>query len=968
MKAVVLAGMRTAVFFAAWLLVTILAAADSRARDTIELPLKAVSVDILNAADRAESSIPETVIQLDDSGTGQANEFTATAVGPGPNYRWLVFTVKNLGSRPETRLVAVGREGITGTGLQSRSRLSTRFLNVTVSQGPRPAIRSNRNTDSFLVDVPPGQSITYAVELSGRWPGALILWSPSSFDDQKRRIAFFHGLLIGIGVLGALYISILYIVRRSVIFPAAALFAWAGVIFLCYELGYWPLGIEFGSSWITTFRTIAVSLMAVGILAILFTFLELDKRWPVASTGVMVMAGIAVPIILMSFLLAGLSYFLAWVLFAMAVGGGCLLIGRMALQGLIRAQVTVPSWVLVTVWTFFAALYQAGILGHALVAPGLAATLVLVMLMIAFTVTQFAFDASVISSRFFEDSGRRALALAGSEQCVWDWHAAEHSLYVGPEIEVMLGLPHGGTDLSDQDNWLELVHPADRVGYLSSVEAALQRGRGTFRHAFRMRRNDGAFRWFQLRARVMADEHGKANRCIGTLADITAHRASEERLLRDAVHDSLTGLPNRALFMDRLQQVIRQFHGDKERQLAIFVVDIDRFKNVNDGLGHAVGDSLLLTMARRIKRCLGPHDTLARISGDQFGIIFTSTQKSGETGALAEQIRLAVGAPVRLNPREVFLTASIGVAQYNGKIDLAEDLLKEAEIALFQAKRLGKNKIEFFRSNMRDNTANRVALESDLRRALERNEMELMYQPIVRLADMKVAGFEALIRWQHPQLGLLGPDDFIGIAEETGIISDLGRFALNEAARQLGTWQRAFTPHDPVFTSVNVSSRQILGQDLVEDVELILNRADVVEGSLKLEITESLVMENMELSARILERLTALGAGLSCDDFGTGYSSLSNLQRFPFDTIKIDRSFLNNSNPDDPASEIILHSIVNLAHDLDMDVVAEGAETQEDIELLRELGCEYVQGFYFGQPMSSQEAIAYLAGKPGEWS
>ncbi len=959
--------MRTAIVLAAWLLATALAGSVAQARDVIELPLDAVSIDVLSAADKAESADRDTVIEVDD-GNGATRQVTIRAKGAGPNHRWLVFTAKNLSRNPVARLVAVGREGITGTGLQTRTRLATRFLDVTASQGPRPIIRSDRNTDSFLIDVPAGKTVTYAVEIAGRWPDTFILWTPSSFDSQKRRIAFFHGLLIGIAVLGALYISILFIVRRAVSFPAAALFAWAGVIYLCYELGYWPLGLDFGRAWITTFRTIAITLMALGILAILLTFLELQKRWPAASMATMVLAGISIPIMLMSFFFSGLAYFLGWILFVLCVGMGCFLIGRLALQGMIRAQVTVPSWVLISVWTFFAALFQAGILGHALVAPGLAATLVLVMLMIAFTVTQFAFDASVISSRFFEDSGRRGLALAGSEQCVWDWHQNEHSLYVGPEIEVMLGLHHGGADYSDPDQWLDLIHPADRVGYISAVEAAIQRGRGTFRQMFRLRRNDGAYRWFQLRARAMTDEHGRSIRCIGTLADVTAHKAAEERLLRDAVHDSLTGLPNRALFMDRLQQVIKQYHGDKERQLAIFVVDIDRFKNVNDGLGHAVGDSLLLTMARRMKRCLGPNDTLARISGDQFGIIFTSRQHSGETGALAEQIRLAIGAPVKLNPREVFLTASIGIAQYNGKIDSSEELLKDAEIALYQAKRMGKNKIEFFRTSMRDDRTNRVTLESDLRRALERNEMELMYQPVVRLADMKVAGFEALLRWQHPQLGLLNPDDFIGIAEETGMIADLGRFALNEAARQLGTWQRAFTPSDPVFTSVNVSSRQILGQDLVEDVELILNRADLVEGSLKLEITESLVMENMELSAKILERLISLGAGLSCDDFGTGYSSLGNLQRFPFDTIKIDRSFLNNSNPDDPASEIILNSIVSLAHDLEMDVVAEGAETQEDIELLRALGCEYVQGFYFGQPMSSQEALAYLAGKPAEWT
>lgn len=960
-----MAVFRPASVFALWCLAVAFAAASAHARDTIELPLESPSIDVLTAADKVVSQNPEITIQV-DGGSGTAADLQVKAVGSGPEYRWLVFTIRNVDRQPVSRLVAVGQDGVTGTGLYERHNQGPRLLNVVASRGARPILRSSRNTDSFLIDIPPSASLTFVVEVAGVWPENLILWKPAAFDAQRRRISFFHGLLIGIATLGAIYISILFIVRRTMIFPAAALFAWASVAFLCFELGYWPLGFTVGANWITASRAITVSIMSLGVLAILFSFLELRRRWPIAATAVIILAVACAPILALSLFADGFAHLLAWLLFVTCVGLGCFLIGRQALRGVIRAQVTVPAWVLIAVWAFFAGLYQAGILSHAIAGPALAATLVLVMLMIAFTVTQFAFDASVISSRFFEDSGRRALALAGSEQCVWDWHEAERQLYVGPEIEVMLGLTPG-SNYSHPEAWAELVHPSDRIGYESSVEAAIQRGRGTFRQSFRLRRSDGAYRWFQLRARAMPDEHGRGARCIGTLADVTAMKSAEERLLRDAVHDSLTGLPNRALFIDRLQQALRQFEDNKERQLAVFVVDLDRFKNVNDGLGHAVGDSLLLTMARRVKKCLGPNDTLARISGDQFGIIFATTQQSGQTGALAEQIRLAIGAPVKLNPREIFLTASIGVAQHNGKGDTSENLLKNAEIALYQAKRLGKNKIEFYRTSMRDERSNRVTLESDLHRALERDEMELMYQPIVRLSDMKVAGFEALIRWQHPQLGLLGPDEFIGIAEDTGMILDLGLFAINEASRQLGTWQRAFTPNDPVFASVNVSSRQVIGQDLVEDVEMILSRADLVEGSLKLEITESLVMENPELSARILERLRELGAGISCDDFGTGYSSLSNLQRFPFDTIKIDRSFLRNNNPDDPASEIILHSIVTLAHDLDMDVVAEGVESQEDIDLLREIGCEFAQGFFFGEPMSAQDAISYLAGKPANW-
>jgi diguanylate cyclase (GGDEF)-like protein len=397
--------------------------------------------------------------------------------------------------------------------------------------------------------------------------------------------------------------------------------------------------------------------------------------------------------------------------------------------------------------------------------------------------------------------------------------------------------------------------------------------------------------------------------------------------------------------------------------LAVFVIDIDRFKSVNDGLGHAVGDSLLLEMSRRLKKLIGPQDTLARLGGAQFGVIALSASDAREITALAERIRRAMGAPIIISPREVYLTASIGVARFGEASKSASDLLKDAEIALHNAKRQGKDKIEFFRASMRDDRGVRVSLESDLRRALERREIEIAYQPIVRLADMKVAGFEALMRWKHPKLGLLAPSDFIEIAEETGLIVEIGRYVLEQATLQLGTWQRAFTPTDPVFVSINVSSRQLLTGSLADDLRFVLERAELVPGTLKLEITETLIMENPEQSAKILRRLKELGASLSIDDFGTGYSSLSYLQRFPFDTLKIDQSFIQTGGSGSTTT-IIMESIIDLAEKLGMEVVAEGAESAHDVEILTEAGCDFAQGFYFGQPMSSKEALDHFAKRP----
>ncbi|MGI9464543.1 MAG: putative bifunctional diguanylate cyclase/phosphodiesterase, partial [Aestuariivirgaceae bacterium] len=581
----------------------------------------------------------------------------------------------------------------------------------------------------------------------------------------------------------------------------------------------------------------------------------------------------------------------------------------------------------------------------------------------AFSLAQFAFNHGVSSYQFMRDSGRRALALAGSEQAVWDWQVHDGSLYVGAELERALGLTPGTVGGSDLARWLDIIHPADRAVYVSSVEGAERRGRGSFSQDFRLRRADGSYRWYMLRARSMIGEDGSVMRLIGTLADVTADKRSEERLLSDAVRDRVTGLPNKALFIDRLQRAVARARDRRDVELFVMVIDFDRFKSINDGLGHEAGDSILSVAGRRLTQLMGPEDSVGRLPGDQFGIVFDANHPRRDVMAYTEALRTAMAQPIRLRNREILLTASIGIAHFSIAREQPEDLLKDAEIALFEAKRRGRGMIEFFRSDMRNETSELVALEQDLRRAVERDEIEVVYQPIMRLSDDQLAGFEALARWRHPKEGLLQPASFMGLAEETGIIRDIGRHVLNEAARQLGIWQRAFRPSDPLFVAVNVSSAQLIDFDLVADIKGLLAREDIHPGTLKLELTETLVMENPELSAKVLERIGQLGIGLACDDFGTGYSALANLARLPFDTLKIDRVFLEADTEDERAT-IILDTIIMLAHDLDLDVVVEGVENGDQVEHLKDLECDLVQGFYIGQPATAAQVLNALGGLP----
>ncbi|HKQ94455.1 MAG TPA: EAL domain-containing protein, partial [Aestuariivirgaceae bacterium] len=423
-------------------------------------------------------------------------------------------------------------------------------------------------------------------------------------------------------------------------------------------------------------------------------------------------------------------------------------------------------------------------------------------------------------------------------------------------------------------------------------------------------------------------------------------------------------------FFDRLEVAMRRAHTETNNELYVIVIDLDRFKTVNDGLGHEVGDSLLSVTGRRLQGLIGPEDTLARLPGDQFAIIFNGRRPKRDVIPFTEQVRTTLSRPIKLRGRELFLTASFGVARFVDDRTSGPDFVKDAEIALYEAKRRGRDSTEFFRADMRDDRSELLTLEQDLRRAVERNEIEVVYQPITRLSDMQLAGFEALIRWRHRTEGLLSPDAFMGLAEETGIIKDLSRLVLNESARQLGIWQRAFRPDKPLFVSVNVSSSQLLNTELVDDVRALLGREDIIEGTLKVELTESMVMENPELSIEVLERLKSLGVGLACDDFGTGYSALANLRRLPFDMLKIDRSFLE-ADPEDEKAMIVLETIILLAHDLRLSVVAEGIEDQDQIARLAELECDFAQGFLIGEPMSAKQVIEALGGgtfataKPG---
>ena len=440
----------------------------------------------------------------------------------------------------------------------------------------------------------------------------------------------------------------------------------------------------------------------------------------------------------------------------------------------------------------------------------------------------------------------------------------------------------------------------------------------------------------------------------------TSHalQESKEHFRHAAFHDSLTGLPNRALLTDHLQLSIDRSKLNNGHLFALLFLDLDRFKNINDSLGHVAGDQLLIAIARRLEECLRPTDTAARLGGDEFAILLDGLEDYSHAIQVAERAQKELTRPFNLNGHEVYTTASIGITLCSTGYEQPESILRDADTAMYRAKEKGKARHEVFDLVMHAKAVTRLQLENDLRRAVERQEFQLHYQPIVSLATAKIVGFESLVRWQHPQRGMVSPLDFISIAEETGLIVELGLWVLREACRQTREWQQK----DPsLMISVNLSGKQFTQPDLIDQIKRILDETNLDPRSLKLEITESVVMENADTASSMLMQLRALGIQSSIDDFGTGYSSLSYLHRFPVNTLKIDRSFISRMDEGDEETEIV-RTIMTLATNLGMEVVAEGIETEKQLAHLKAMKCTYGQGYLFSKPVNAGDATKLILG------
>jgi diguanylate cyclase (GGDEF)-like protein/PAS domain S-box-containing protein len=896
----------------------------------------------------------DSVIELKD--TLGPYQMPASAKTGSDASTWYTFIAVNNSTRPAIRVLLAGQEA--SGALRFMPRRTRPRIESLASSDPSVIVESAKayGAHAYRVTIPPATSAPIAVELgNAEAPPSLLAWTEPALAAHNRQLGIFIAAVAGL-IFAAAAISGGLAVMSGHRPPL-----WAALTLLLVLLtrlagtGMFDksLATHVGGPYGLTAFFSGLALIAGARLAI--TVVPMEGWWVrwtrwfdwsvIAIVGLSVLAYLGVPVatdLTYAIVIVGAAVITAYLVHR----------GRFGVQA---ARVLAPSAAVFALVALAAALSAMGFLGDTSVAPDIAGGFAAAgAVLLALAVVAGEGIAVLPALRM---SGPDAIhptalkAIGAAHQGIFDLEFGSDEVLLSREAAALLGLSETKGTMPHRA-WIARVHPDDRSVYEQAVTGYRAQAGLAFRIEFRVRNETGNYPWFELRATMLGPDD-RANRCLGLIADITMRKESEVAVADRSLTDPLTGLGNRAALMIAFEAM-----GDGFMDASVAVLDIDRFKAIHSSLGDTSADALLAGIGGRLKNRFGSEAEIFRIGGDSFALLFR--HPTGAAATIGAEVAEACAGAYVQDGRSVFAPASIGISVGHDARD-AQDLVKNAELALMQAKHDGGGCARVYARAMSSLAqGDSVALEAELRNAIEHDQLEMFYQPIVRVADSSVAGFEALIRWRHPEKGLISPDDFIAHCEETGLIVTLGRFALEQAAHDLSQWQRFFPLNPPLFASVNVSRRQLRDPALEPFLRQLLADCGIVPGTLKLEVTESAVAANAQA---ILRRIRALGAGLAIDDFGTGQSSLSQLKDIPFDTVKIDKSFLarHGGTHSESDSGVVLSSIVTLAHDLKRDVVLEGVENEDDVAWLKQIGCEFAQGFYYAPPLPLADALNYIA-------
>jgi len=925
--------------------------------EVITVPPDINAVNLTGAIDIEPGENGRVQLSTAPGEDGIIRRIEVLATAPDTNPFWALFALRNESDQQIERLLVAPFFRLPGSGVFQPDLGDDRIRALTPSAGIRPERLADPEADVFEITLDPGATVTFVAELDSSELPELYLWQPNAYRDYVNSFTLFRGVVLGVAALAAVFLTIMFVVKGRGVFPATAAFAWAVLAYLLIDFGVMGrlLGLPAGA--LPPLRAAAEAGIATTLAGFLFIYLNLH-RWHLRFIHLALGLGaLFLALFAFAFFQPAIAATIARLVLVLLGFSGLFLILLLALRGYDRAVLLVPTWIIVIAWLFYGFLVISGQVSNDVAQPAIGGGLVLIVMLLGFTAVQHAFSEGQVTIGTLSEVERRALALTGSGDFVFDWNIERDRVTVSDELAVRLGEKRGALRGAIK-RWLDRVHPEDRDRFRTAFDTLVELRRGKVSADMRVATHDGSYRTFRMRVKPVLGGDGQVNRIVGTLQDVTEDRATRQRLLHDAVHDSLTGLPNKQLFLDRLERALVRARTPNGVKPAVFLVDLDRFVELEERIGKSAADSVLLAVSRRIARLMRPLDTVARIAGDQFAVILASEQTAGKIAEMAEQIRKALKAPFNFGDRDLTLTASIGVTIYDSNPASAADVLRDAELAMYYAKRLGGDRIEAYRASARSISAYNRANEEDLLRGMNEGELQVEFQPIMDILSGKIAGAEALMRWNHPTRGLVAPDEFIALAERANLIDRLGRIAFEQAAFHTRDWLTVMpTLPEDFFVSVNLSPTQLASETLLGDIRSTVGQNKSLARHMKLELTESQVMTNPEHSAYMLAALKDLGLGLALDDFGTGHSSLSYLHRFPVDTIKIPADFvqLNETKGVAHTQGPIIRAIVSLASELDLSVVAEGVETLDEIERLRALECRLAQGFAFGAAMTAAE-------------
>jgi diguanylate cyclase (GGDEF)-like protein/PAS domain S-box-containing protein len=917
-----------------------------------------------------------------------ALEETRVTDPAAPGAAWFTVYVQNTGDRLGARVLQAVDPPAAGLSLTPPIRRPT-LLEVAGSDGAVIIERAEAfGSNTFRFILPASHESALALHFEGVGPTpTLLAWTESAalhFDGvgptptllawtESALIAHNRRISLLVGTIGGLFAAAMAFAGGAAAFGGRPFVKWSALFLGALFIAFLTSARLFDETWLTYFGgpyglfalalsfALAAGSRVVDHVASFEAFWSPARRWANLFAIAMIALGLAAWFGVSG---AGLSIRILTVVGAAAAAGYLTHCGRLGVAGARRVAPAVTIFALVTAAAAFRAtgLMGTGVIAHSVIAGFSAVGAVLIALTSAVASSEptvarlrsmrrahLKDDVQATTTDEIIAGSREHAAVVASHQGIFDLDLDSNLLALSAEAARILGIGERATELPHKV-WLRYLPPDDRDVYLQALATYRNKPNLAYRIEFRVKRQDGNVEWYELRA-TMFGQASEPGRCLGLIANVNARKEAE--IYRTSPQlDGLTGLGNRLALFELLEGA-----GDQLGKLALSILDLDRFKAVDSSVGAEGADTLLRQVASRIEKKIGQKAKIFRVGGDMFAVV---TPKPPKLPSLGDRILESMAQPFLVANRELFLPVSVGIASGDMAED-AQDFVSKAELAMIQAKREGGARVCIYSDDFAvaasSSAGDPITLDTNLRRALERSELEIHYQPVMRVSNGSIAGFEALLRWKHPEHGVIEPDEFIPYAERVGLIVPLGQLALERASEDLARWHQFFPLDPPLFVSVNVSWRQIERREFANELKIFLARSNVPKDALKLEITESAVMENEKKAGAALKKLRALGVGLAIDDFGTGQSSLSQLRRLPFDLVKVDKSFLAIGEK----TEAILSSIVKLAHDLGLEVVVEGVELESDATRLRDLSCEYAQGFFFGAPLPAADVPNFIA-------